>query len=181
MRIKWTEFDKMVLKECYESYPFILDNSLIEKHGKAGCYTKAERLGFSHRLRSGIPNVENWSETTRAYLAGIIDGEGTITVIKNNRKKKNGKEYVYDRPILTIANTDYSLRDYLFSLGIGGFSHDRRISKNCKQAFQWTLSSVNAVYAVLKVILPYLVIKREKALFLMGWIREKYGCVICLK
>lgn len=176
MRLEWTEHDVEALKKCYSSYPFVLDESIVSKHGKAGCYTKAGRVGLSHRLRSGIPDVASWPETTRAYLAGIIDGEGTITITKNNRKRKNGHEYVFDRPVVTIANTDYKLLDYLKGLGIGGFSHDKRVREpHWKQAFQWSLSAVNAVYAVLEVIHPYLVIKKDKAEYVMSWIRDKYG------
>jgi hypothetical protein len=173
-RNRWTELDVITLADCYKSYPFVIDTSLIERHGKAGCYTKAKKMGFAHRLRSGIPNVESWSETTKAYLAGIIDGEGTITIIKNNRKQRNGKEYFYSRPVVTVANTSYSLLDYLTSLGIGGFSTDKRKVEGQKQAFQWCLSSVNAVYTVLKAIYPYLVIKKDRADEVMSWIGETW-------
>ena len=64
-------------------------------------------------------------------LVGIIDGEGTITVVKNKRVgKKNGKTYYYFRPVVTIANTDYNLLSYLKSLKIGGVHYDIRKKKN---------------------------------------------------
>jgi len=175
MRNRWTDTEIDTLKVCYKSYPFILDESMVSQHGSAGCYSKAARIGLSHRLHTGIPDVESWSETTKAYLAGIIDGEGTIAIIRNNRKQKNGKEYFYSRPVITVSNTSYILLDYLTTLGIGGFSSDRRKVENQKQAFQWCLSSVNSVYAVLRVIYPYLTIKKDKAKEVMLWIEKTWS------
>jgi hypothetical protein len=171
-RCKWTGEDIQELKECYSNRPLRFTENLLFRHGEAGCYTKAEKMSLNGRLRRPELNMTKFSETTKAYLAGIIDGEGTITIVKNNRKRKKGKEYFYSRAVVTIANTSYSLLDYLKSLEIGGFSYDRRRVPRYKQVFQWCLASILSVYSFLKAILPYLVIKKSKAEEVIKWIED---------
>lgn len=173
-KLRWSEQDVDELTTCYSNYPLALSDNLIEKHGKTGCYTKATKLGLGHKLGKGFVDFSSWPETQKAYLAGIIDGEGTITVTKNKRvSKKNGKTYFYYRPVITIANTDYKLLSFLKSLNLGSTNYDRRQGKeHWKQAFQWCLASIKPIYSLLKEIHPYLIIKKDKAEYLMAWIEE---------
>src|SRR4051794_12253583 len=53
--------------------------------------------------------VSSLTESESAYLAGIIDGEGTITIAKTRG--------IYYRPNIVIANTSSLLRDWLASRG----------------------------------------------------------------
>jgi len=50
-----------------------------------------------------------------AYIAGIIDGEGTITLTRMHRKENR-------RPCITIASTDKELLLYVQTLSGGTFS-----------------------------------------------------------
>lgn len=170
---RWTVGEMEELENNYSEFPLRISPNLVLIHGKAGCYTKATKMNLNHRLRRGELDLSHWSEVQKAYMAGIIDGEGTITIVKNNRKFKNGRQYQYSRAVITIANTSYLLLDYLKSLDIGGFSYDKRINaKHHKQAFQWCLASVSPVYSLLKTILPYLVIKKSRAEEVIAWIKE---------
>ncbi len=91
-----------------------------------------------------------------AYLAGLIDGEGTIGLyIKNHRKDYSLR--------LAVYNTDETLMDWLF-FNIGGAKHKvgSRRKPNHKQEYCWYVSSSTAC-DLLKEVLPYLVIKRTRA------------------
>ncbi|MDQ1144432.1 hypothetical protein QE429_001259 [Bacillus sp. SORGH_AS 510] len=47
--------------------------------------------------------MENWEA---AYIAGIIDGEGSITLTRMHKKE-------HRRPCITIASTDKELLSYV--------------------------------------------------------------------
>jgi len=175
-REEWTGYDMAELEETYKIYPFHIPERLVERHGKWGCYTKAERMGLSHKLDGSPFDFGSWSDATKAYLAGIVDGEGTICIIRNKHYRAINKSVGYStRPVVTISNTAYSLLKYLKSLNIGGFSYDiRKRKEEHKQAFQWALTSHLRVYGFLKEILPYLVIKKEKAVEVMDFIKQKH-------
>lgn len=55
-----------------------------------------------------------------AYVAGIIDGEGTITLTRMHAKE-------YRRPVITVASTDLELLLYLKSL-CGGYVTNKKIT-----------------------------------------------------
>ncbi|MFD2655509.1 LAGLIDADG family homing endonuclease [Gracilibacillus thailandensis] len=53
-----------------------------------------------------------------AYLAGIIDGEGTITLTRMHKRE-------HRRPCITIASTDLELLEYLQTIAGGNISNKR--------------------------------------------------------
>lgn len=171
-RAWWTVDDLEELRDAYSKAPLVIPKNLIDKHGRSGCHTKAERLGLSGMIRRGYPDLTAWDVARCAYLAGIVDGEGTIAIIANKRwSKRRDKQYVYHRAVVCIANTDYKLRDYLISLNLGGLCYDHSpMKEGWKQSFQWSLTSSATVYSFLKVIEPYLIIKKDKAIEVMEWL-----------
>jgi len=56
-----------------------------------------------------------------SYLAGIIDGEGTITLTKLHSKENR-------RPIISIASTDIELLEYIKSIIGGNITKKRNYS-----------------------------------------------------
>lgn len=88
----------------------------------------------------------------RAYLAGIIDGEGFIT--------SSGKD---GRWRVGITNTDSGLMEWLASMGGGTHLRERPKSWH-KPCFQWTIQARADVVALLTAVEPYLRIKRSRAL-----------------
>jgi hypothetical protein len=67
--------------------------------------------------------MESWEA---AYIAGIIDGEGTITLTRMHEKE-------HRRPCITIASTDKELLIYLQTLTVGTINNKITIiPKNIK-------------------------------------------------
>ena len=96
-------------------------------------------------------------ETDIAYLAGIIDGEGCISMYQISNG--HGKSVMCG---LWIANTDKNLMDWLVE-NLGGSLNTRTSKKP-----QWKTSWVWAVYSqnmedVLIRVLPYLKVKHTQA------------------
>ena len=61
--------------------------------------------------------------TEAAYFAGIIDGEGTVTVVISDL----GRSFPQLRPRLMISSTDYELLEWLVQFGGNVYkSHDTR-------------------------------------------------------
>jgi hypothetical protein len=97
-----------------------------------------------------------------AYLAGIVDGEGTISLSTGTGKPE------HSRPFVQIANTNYKLAAWIrekVEIKFGFFEYDRHPEKQkASFLFMW-----RGTYGVefLKLILPYLILKREQALLVL--------------
>lgn len=98
-----------------------------------------------------------------AYLAGIIDGEGTISV--SRKKDKTMKRKMSLRPYLTVVNTNLELIQWLYDItGLGTVSK-LYISKNKKHTpfKRWSVWTRQAEQ-IIKVVLPYLIVKKLQAI-----------------
>jgi hypothetical protein len=104
-----------------------------------------------------------------AYLAGILDGEGTISIF-TSRNSTKGRKYPCYCPRVSISNCDERIMIWLEKT-IGGRARPVKRkretnSRKWRQSYIWELSRKQAV-PILKNILPYLIIKRaQAALFL---------------
>jgi len=88
--------------------------------------------------------------TEAAYLAGIIDGEGTVTLTKLHSNENR-------RPIISIASTDIELLDYL-KLIIGGRILEKRnyFPTKHKNSYALVIKNKEIVLKTLTEIIPYL-------------------------
>ena len=99
--------------------------------------------------------MEEWK---LAYLAGIIDGEGTITIAKS-KIRKGRKNHLYSLR-MSVGNSDKRLIDWLKE-NFGGSIHIMREGHG-RKFYQWTLGSKDT-YRLLKEIKKYSIIKEEQA------------------
>ncbi len=96
-------------------------------------------------------------EKELGYIAGIIDGEGTIHI--NRSKGRNGEvNYLYDL-IVAVSNCDKRMIDYLFYKFKGSVSKDKRPFR--RTCFRWLICSKQAEI-FLAIIYPYLICKKEE-------------------
>lgn len=102
----------------------------------------------------------------RAYLAGIIDGEGQVSIVRRT---------TYHVPCVRIANTNEALilrvRQILDLLGIGHCVsyQDRSARHNSKPAWTINVESKPRVLAVLAAVAPFLSAKKEQARLVADW------------
>ena len=73
------------------------------------------------------------------YLAGLIDGEGTITL---SRKSKNDK---FRTPVISCSSTTYEFMEYLKQNYGGSISKQKTYKDHHKQAWSWKSSYLGAV------------------------------------
>jgi hypothetical protein len=101
-----------------------------------------------------------------AYVAGIIDGEGSVTLTRMHESENR-------RPCVTIASTDIELLLYVQNL-IGGTITNKKNYNPSRHKNSYTLNVKNkeSVLSILKQISSFLRVdkKRNRAL----WILEYY-------
>lgn len=103
-----------------------------------------------------------------AYVAGIIDGEGSIFV-----RWQHGS--TLGNPHVSVANTSKPLIDSLAL--IGGYINDRDPARGIGNlpSWEWTCSGETAAI-VLRACLPYLLVKGHKAeMALAEWAVPRSG------
>lgn len=106
------------------------------------------------------------TEGMKGYVAGLIDGEGCIVISKCNRYRLGLNCWI------SIANTSLELMNWLVE-NVGGKAY----SKNPRQepllfngrvcerlpCYNWNVNATIEVNELLSQIIPFLVIKKEKA------------------
>lgn len=99
-------------------------------------------------------------ETDKAYLAGIIDGEGTISI------NREGNAYM---PVLSVSSNNVDVLHFIKSLVNGGSLCKKRKYKEChNQSYVYKLVYDKALKLV-EEVMPYLIIKKEHAKLLMSY------------
>lgn len=106
------------------------------------------------------------SEIDIAYMAGIVDADGCISVTNHPKNK-------YWR--LTINNTNKPLMDWIENkFGVGGVNKERRKRpKNHKKVYVFLVAAQKELYEMIKRIEPYLIVKKQKALDCLAFIENK--------
>lgn len=107
--------------------------------------------------------AQSLASTEAAYLAAIVDGEGSVSIIDRSATRPGAS-----RPTirLVVGNTYLPLLEWIAAkTGVGRiFQHSKlrdRVKPN-KQMYYWGVTSLQAVQ-VLQQLTPYLLEKRERA------------------
>ena len=110
--------------------------------------------------------LQDLIDTDAAYIGGLIDGEGTITL---TRKHKNENRQLS----VSISSTEIALLDYVKSVtGVGKITNKRTSKPHHTPSFAYAVYNRQAL-ALLQKILPYLKsYKRRRAeLILRDYVR----------
>jgi len=118
-------------------------------------------------VKDSSPSLNKYrsmSATEKAYVAGIVDGEGTIGIVREVRKE-NVSGYRF-KPYFTVSNTDMKLLWWLQNTtGVGYIVPDgaaQRSRHDRRPLSRWRLTKRQLMW-LLPQIKPYLVIKKEQA------------------
>ena len=91
-----------------------------------------------------------------SYIAGLLDGEGCITIVKGNHRRKGKNTSTEYALHVSLSNQHIPTLNYLKSVtGLGSVSCSRGYD------YKWCLSSQQAL-EVLKYLTPYLKIKLKQ-------------------
>lgn len=101
--------------------------------------------------------------TDAAYLAGIIDGEGHISISKRPPNKRSGERNPTYLPSLRIGSTNPHLLDWIMEkVGEGSmFQEGRAWGEGRKPFYMWNISN-KQVDRLFDQVYPYLVMKKRQ-------------------
>lgn len=113
-----------------------------------------------------IRKLKKWEA---AWLAGVIDGEGSIGLYNYGKEGR--------RVLIQMSNTSEDFVKRMREI-IGAGSSVRRYKwhkthKGRKVIYYYSLKGSNRCYKILKQIIPFLVIKKQKALDIIRELEEK--------
>lgn len=99
-------------------------------------------------------------DTEAAYIGGLFDGEGNITLARE--KTKLSQRGFIIRLEIRVDNTNKNALDF-----ISDATHIGRVytyeKDNRKPLYSWQLRRLADIKALIEQLLPYLIIKRERA------------------
>jgi hypothetical protein len=92
-----------------------------------------------------------------AYIAGLIDGEGTVTLTRNHAGENR-------RLVVSVANTELQLLEFLSDqIGAGKITKKRTVSDRHTPSYCYAISSQQALM-LLQQVSPYMIsYKRRRA------------------
>jgi len=97
-----------------------------------------------------------WNEAQLAYLAGIIDADGTINIYRSGKRPR--KDY---NVRFYVVNTNKTLIDWLQS-NFGGMVYSRQPKNPAwKIKYEWVIER-RVFDLIAKAILPYVVAKQKQ-------------------
>lgn len=120
-------------------------------------------------VQSVCMDLKNLSIEEAAYLAGLIDGEGSFFIAKVKRSNGNGFTYT---PTMVIVNTSTVMVDLCNRYG--GHYQAQEHTVNWKTVHRWFLSS-KLIKHYLPQIMPYLKIKPKQAEIMMDAVAVSKG------
>ncbi len=106
--------------------------------------------------------MKNYSIAQLAYLAGIIDGEGSIYIGNFSCNPKDGTPYYQTN--IEVTNTDKSLIDWLafnFNGRTCKYSAKQTPKNSRREVFRWIISG-NDLTELCHLLLPFLIIKKRQ-------------------
>jgi len=108
------------------------------------------------RMDNAEPSFQR-KEEKFAYLAGIIDGEGSMHIRTLRTKTKRKYQFL---PDIVVCNTDKRIIDWLYDNFGGRKSIRVSTNNNWKDRYYWFSNSMN-VENIIKYIDKYIVIKKN--------------------
>lgn len=112
-------------------------------------------------------------EIKLAYIAGALDGDGSFSLIKTKSAAARSPLYY---PMIQLANIKYELTSLLYE-EFGGSVNTRKsyVAKDGgtrKECYQWKAEKSNQCLPVLEDVIPYLIIKKDRAMYLRDYILD---------
>lgn len=109
------------------------------------------------------------TEAQLGYIAGILDGEGSISI---SRSKCNTKNKLYHCPQVRIFNTDKRILEAVQKVIGGNIPIHGDTYKGRKICYRLEYNAKPKIKEVLTMLLPYLVGKKERASVMIAFCED---------
>jgi len=164
----WTTEDLNMLYTAYEKSMGIrnkllpLSPQLLAKFSRRACIKKAYNLKiFKEHFSKTI--VKNISDINLAYLAGFIDGEGSITYTN------------FNLIVLKISNSNLQLLEWFKEIiGTGHIRQKKPLLCYTKKHYDLNISRSIDLYFLFIKLLPYVKIKHQKVKDAIDNIKKRF-------
>lgn len=116
---------------------------------------------------------KDYSVAQIAYMAGIIDGEGSIYIGNFSCNPKTGSKYYQTN--IEVTNTDKNLMDWIADT-FGGRLNTytmKQLPKNSRRTVYRWIATGERVTHLAEILLPYLIVKRRQGEIMIK-MRETY-------
>ena len=100
------------------------------------------------------------TEVEKAYIAGIVDGEGSIGLWRHHKNETH-------TPNVTVANNDLTLLRWIQSKVGGVVSSKKKRQAHHANSYAWSVRQDRAI-SFLNDIKCYLIVKRQQAELITG-------------
>ena len=116
--------------------------------------------------------MNHLSDLDKGYIAGMLDGEGTITITKHRQYNRKTLKFQY-RPFIWIVNTNKeSLESIQQKCGIGSIVIKEKNTKY-KTCYVYRISSRNGCMEFLHTIKDRLIIKKKQSELLLQFLEKR--------
>jgi hypothetical protein len=133
--------------------------------------TKAVQCSVESHSNHGREGRSGLSAEHFAYLAGIIDGEGTITILQHRQHNRNT---LVLRPRLSAANNHHGLLETIRQRHGGTLIINHRKPKpNKKPSYVWRICGAKELHEIIGNVLPYLIVKAVHAEVMMNYLESR--------
>ncbi len=102
------------------------------------------------------------NKLTASYLAGIIDGEGYVGIMKHKRYDDLSKKHY--QAVIKVAMSDKELITWLKKSFGGSFEIRDFDNPNWKTSYCWSIRG-QKVRPIIEKVLPYLRVKNKQAIY----------------
>jgi len=121
---------------------------------------------FLSKVKSNLTTLEG------AYLAGYLDGDGTITIgLAKNKKSKRGLNPHYDVALITCNKIFAKDLKNLVGGDLQVFIyHD---SRQKKEGYKIAFCNQRSALAFLEIIYPFLILKKQQAKLMMEYLNQR--------
>lgn len=140
-------------------------SSIIQRALKLGIARDPEWRESGRHIIGNGRILDHLSEAEKGYIAGLLDGEGTIGFYKRRNGRKSGNVFVIQ---ISIANTSVTACVWLNARLPGNVYKQTPSPLSKKKGYNWSLAGTRQCLLFLREIEPYLVIKRDQAVALLG-------------
>jgi len=111
------------------------------------------------------------TDVEKGFIAGIIEGEGSIGVCMRKKTVK-GKLYTNYQCVIQVANTSLDLIKYVKKL-IGGEITFTKMEGNAKDVHHLHISGKKRIMTILRMIKPYLISKKKQCELMMNFYKSR--------
>ena len=107
--------------------------------------------------------MHNLSDAEKGYLAGLIDGEGSISIVRATTGYNRKSRRIHHQLRVSVYNTDINMVEWVKSrVGFGHIARRKQQSERHKPSYQYQVCALKAL-EILRAVHPYLVTKKRQA------------------